>query len=224
MRPIISAFLVAVLAIGPWNLPVSAATAKPLGVVILAKSAHLDSAEAVMGATVYSGDAIDTDAGGTLRLRVGSNQVYLTSSSAASFGQTAGVAHINVINGTMGFSSAIPDQLELETPGGILRGAPGGAAFGQVTVLGPQEMVISAFRGGLILDNDGELHTISEGKSYRVTIDEETSANSSNDEPIKAHHKKRRRVAFFILGMSAVMAGTGYLLYHEISESPSDPH
>jgi len=221
MRPVISALLVAVLAIGPWNLPASAATAQPLGVVIQAKSAHLDSSEAVMGATVYSGDAIDTDAGGTLRLRVGSNQVYLTSSSAASFGQAGNVAQVTITSGTIGFSGSKPDQLELETPGGILRGAPGQPTFGQVTVLSPQEMLISAYRGSLTLDNDGEFHTISEGKAYRVTIDEEMSAMSSDDQPVKVRHKKRRRVAFFIIGMSAALAGAGYLLYQDISESPS---
>lgn len=224
MRPIVSVFLVAVLTIGPWSLPVSAATAKPLGVVIQAKSAHLDSAEAVMGATVYSGDAVDTDTGGTLRLRVGSNQVYLTSSSAASFGQAGNVAHVTVISGTMGFSGSTPDQLEIETPGGILRGTPGQAAFGQVTVSNQQEMLISAYRGSLILDNDGELHTISEGKSYRVTIDEEMSAMSSGDQPVKVHRKKRRKLAFFLIGMSAAMGGAGYLLYQEFSESPSTMH
>jgi hypothetical protein len=153
---------------------------------------------------------------------VGSSQVYLTSFSAASFGQVSTLAHIVVARGTVGFSASAPDRLELETPAGILRGESGQPVFGQVTLSGPQEMLISAYRGNLILDNDGEFHTISEGKTYRVTIDSETSAASSDDEPKNVHRKKRRKLGFFLLGGAAAVAG--YFIYQEASESPSDPH
>ena len=132
------------------------------------------------------------------------------------------MADVTLISGTIGFSGSTPDQLEIETPAGIIHGASGQASFGQVTVLSQQEMVISAYRGSLILDNDGELHTISEGKSYRVTIDEETSAMSSDDQPIKVHRKKRRKLGFFLIGAAAAV--TGYFVWHTVSESPSDPH
>ena len=221
MRSFLSLLLVAMLAVGPWNLSASAASAKSLGVVVQAKSAHLDFAEAAMGATVYSGDAMDTDEGGALRFRVGSSQIYLTPVSAASVEEVANVAHITMVKGTVGFSTTSPDQLELETPAGILRGTPGQTAFGQATILGPQEMLIYAYRGNIVLDNDGEFHIIPEGKAYRVTISDEVSATSSDDQPIKVHRKKRRKLAFILIAGGA--AAAGLLLWHNIYPSPSTP-
>ncbi len=58
-----------------------------------------------------------------------------------------------------------------------MRAANGQPGYGQVTIIGPREVVISAYRGTLVLDNDGELHEIPAGKSYRVTLDLDPAAH-----------------------------------------------
>ena len=52
-----------------------------LGVVSQTDRGHIDSANAVMGADIYSCDSLATDDCGTLRVRVGTGQIYLASSS-----------------------------------------------------------------------------------------------------------------------------------------------
>jgi hypothetical protein len=222
MRNIARTTLVAILAGGLCNLPSMASSEKPLGVIAQADRAHLDSASAATGATVYAGDSFDTETGGTLRLRLGTSQFYLLASSAATLAQNPSGAMLTLARGTAGFSSPASGQLQLETPAGIVRGAQGKPAYGQVTIKSPNELVVSAFRGELLLDNEGEFHSIPEGKSYRVVIetDPESSSNDNKDfQPAQNRHRKRR-LAFYLIFTGAV-AFMSYEIWKEFSESPT---
>src|SRR5580704_13680351 len=82
MRIFSRACLVAILAVGLLNIPAFAANDTPLGMIIQAEGlAHLGAAKAAIGSTVYPGDSVFTEAGSTMRMRVGSSQVYLLSES-----------------------------------------------------------------------------------------------------------------------------------------------
>jgi hypothetical protein len=222
MRSIVCSAAGVLLAVGLCTLPANASSGKPLGVVTQAQRAHLDNVNAAMGASVYAGDTFETEGGGTLRLRFGSSQVYLLASSGVTVAENSSGALITVKHGTVGISSSASGQVALETPMGIVRGAEGKAAYGQVTIAKPGEMVVSAYRGDLIVDNEGELHTIPEGKSYRVVLepDQETStANNPEFHPAENHHRKRR-LAFYLI-FTGVAAIASYELWQELSESPS---
>jgi hypothetical protein len=176
MRSLARSFLVVVLAAGMMNLPLMAANEKPLGLVVLAQNAHLDSADAAMGANVYAGDALDTAAGGTLRLKVGTGQLYLMSESAAQFVPAENGAHAKLVRGTIGFSAAASDGIEIETPVGIVRAADGQRAFGQVMLMSPREMIVTSYTGTLVVERDGEEHVINEGKTFDVSLPPSDSA------------------------------------------------
>jgi hypothetical protein len=89
--------------------------------------------------------------------------------------------------------------------------------------------VISAYRGSLALDNEGELHTIPAGKNYRVTLqweqaDQQTSpASTGGDNPIIQPRKRRRRKLAFYLIFTGALAGASYAIWDHLSESPSTP-
>jgi hypothetical protein len=168
--------LIAVLGFGMLNLPAFGAGAAPLGIVIQTQDAHLSNANAQIGATVYAGDAITTEQDGTIRLRVGSGQLYLAPSSSASLTQNSKIAHISLSRGTAGFVSVTASQLELETPVGLVRPANGQRAQGQVTVTGPNQMTVSAYSGALSVERDGESRIVEAGKSYNVTFDPNTAS------------------------------------------------
>jgi hypothetical protein len=158
------------------NLPAYGAAGDPLGIVIQAQDAHLSSANAEIGATVYPGDAIETEPDGTLRLRVGTGQLYLAASSAASLTQNAklthtSVMHVNVTRGTVGFVAVTSADLELETPVALVLPANGKPAQGQVTVTGQNQMIVSAYSGALLVERNGESRIVEAGKSYNVTFD-----------------------------------------------------
>lgn len=215
MRLAVRHIVTALLISGMLNLPAMAATEKPLGLVVQAQLAHLDSADAAIGTTVYAGDALDTQDGGTLRLKVGASQLYLLSSTAATFAQNSTTARLNVSHGIVGISSINPDQIELETPLGIVRAEKGSSAVGQVRIVGPQEMVVSAYRGNLIIDRDGEEHTVEAGKSYDVTLDLNADPAPANGKFVSA---KKNHLALKVIIVVAEGV-TAYLLWQEWSES-----
>lgn len=230
MRSIARSSLAILLAAGLLDLPLLAASSTALGLVIQAQEAMLDNSILAVGTTVYPGDTVQTDVGGTLRVKFGTAQIYLLSSSAATFSQKENVIHAIVGHGTVGFSSGPASDIEVEIPEGILRGAPGQEAYGQATITGPQEVVIAAYRGSLTLDNEGELHTIPAGKTYRVTMDLDASSDlipaaprgqdPGHDSGVR--HPRRRRLAFDLLFVGGVAVGA-YLIWREVTPSPSLP-
>jgi len=225
VRDIARSCLVAFLMVGMLNLPVFAANEKPLGMVIQAEEAQLGSAKATVGATVYPGDSIATGTGGTMRLKVGSGQLYLLSASAATLAENTSAFHAVVNRGTVGFSSPAVEPFELETPLGVVRPAAG-ATYGQVTLTGPREMIVSAYRGDLIVDNNGELHTIPEGKSFRVSMDLDPVQPQPNaaQGPYGSGVKPAVNPHFIIkLTAVAIVGFATYFIYQELSESPSKP-
>lgn len=226
MRLIARSCLIFLLISGLLDIPAFAAKERPLGLVIQALEARVDDATLAVGTTLYSGDTVATDVGGALRLKLGGSQLYLLGSSAATLTQNPAILHALVSRGTVGFSSNGTERIELEIPQGVIRAVDGQPAYGQVTITGPQEVVISAYRGDLILDNDGEVHTIPAGKTYRVTVDLEPAAQpalasaSGGDSPIVAPRRRRLVFDLILVGGTAIAS---YFIWRELSESPSKP-
>jgi hypothetical protein len=229
VRSVARLCLVVLLVSGLLDLPAFAAAEKPLGMVVQAQEAQLDNAKLQVGTSIYRGDSLATETGGGLRLKLGNSQLYLLADSAATLSQNATAVHAVVVRGTVGFSSSGADNIELEIPQGILRAADGQPAYGQVTILSAQEVAISAYRGALVLDNDGELHTIPAGKNYRVTMEFDQAeqqtppASAGGDNPIIQPRKRRRRKLAFYLIFTGALAGLSYAIWDHLDESPSLP-
>lgn len=204
-----------------WDLPAMATADKALGMIAEAEHAHLDGVSAVTGTTIYAGDAIDTENPGVLRLRLAGGQLYFSGASAATLSEHSGVAAAKLARGTASFSIPDSTQFELETPAGMLRGSGRNSIRGQVTINNPHELVISAVRGDLVLDNDGEYHTIVEGKTFRVVVEDDQTTASSNDTP-EQRRRKRRKLLFFLIFGGAVV-GISAALWHNTGESQYDP-
>lgn len=226
--------VVAALIVGLLDLParaafpcsgVRAAGEKALGVVIQSEVGRLGQANVTIGTSVYSGDSLWTDTGGTLRVKIGAGQLYLLASSAVTLGGEEGAVEAALARGTAGFSVTPTDELELVIPQGTLRAANGQSAYGQVTIISPAEVVVSVYRGGLVLDNEGELHTIGAGSSYRVTIlpgeeAQKQEGATTQEYPTVRSKKRRKRLVFALIVMGGAAIGT-YFGYAELTESPS---
>lgn len=210
--------LIVFLVCGLVNFPAAAANEKPLGSIIQADKALLGNADAMIGATVYPGDALATSTGGTVRLKLGAGQLYLLGGSAATLLEQPSAVRAKVERGTVGFTSAAANPVELETPEGIVRGATG-QAYGQVTLTGPREMIVSAYRGELVVEYGEESHTIAEGKSYNVTLvddEPEPASQTPQGSGVKPAVKRHLLVKLAVVAGVAVMS---YFLWQELCES-----
>lgn len=232
MRFWVRSFLVALISCGMLNLqiqPVAQAAppaparvenapAKPFGIVILADRARVSTATASTGATVYSGDSVDTSIGGELRLTIGKGQVYLLSDSGADLGQAGDLLRASVVRGTVGFSSVTARHFQLDTPEGSIRAANDRPAYGQVTLTGPKEMMVTAFTGALLLQRNDQQLEIEAGQSYDVALVPDPAAQGPAGQR-RAYNDKLIWKLIVIVGAGLA----GYFLWRHFSESPSDP-
>jgi hypothetical protein len=217
--------LIACLVVGLLNLPAPAmaASSKPLGTVVATDHARLDTADAAIGADIYSGDALTTAAGGSLRMKVGPSQVYLLSSSSATLVPRENGVQAKVEHGSVGFSTPSPEQLEIGTPLGVIRGANSQHIFGQVVVLSATKMQISAYEGTLlVVAANGEQKTISQGETYEATLAAPEPGGGQNRQGVGGNGINWKHVAF-VAGVAGVVGVTSYLIWHEESESCTKP-
>jgi hypothetical protein len=217
-------FLIAFLVTGMLNLPAMAASAKPLGMVIATERARLDNADAAIGADVFSGDALATDIGGSLRMKVGPSQVYLLSDSSATLVPAENRVQAKVERGTVGFSTSSPAQLEIGTPLGLIRGANGDRIFGQVMVLSPTRMQISAYEGTLlVVAPNGDQKAIEAGQTYEATLAApEPGGGAQNQQGVGGNGINWKHVATVAI-VGGALGGTALALWLTQSESCSNP-
>ena len=222
MRPLLRISLVFLMVVALIDLPVLGAPTKALGLVVQAQNAQMGEVAAVSGATVYSGDSLATDSGGSLRLRVGAAQVYLLSSSAATLGDVPSGASATLTRGTAGFSTSDAGAIELRTPHAVVRAKTSQATHGRVTITGPNELLVTSFRGSLELDGDGETFTIAEGQTYRVVSEPGTDEPSGQDQGSSPKPAKRRHTALVLTALVAAQVGVTLGLI-EVFESGDKP-
>jgi hypothetical protein len=219
--------LLAFLIVALLNLPVTAAGARPLGMVVMAENARLDNASAAKGADLYPGDALATESGGSLRLKIGASQVYLLASTAATLLQQENKVQAKVDHGTLGFSMPAPGPLEIGTPLGVIRAASGQRILGQVAVLSPTRMQVSAFEGALVVAaSAGPEKTIQPGETYEATLvpDASPAALPQSSAGVGSEGINWKRVAEVAIPAGAAAIAATWI-WHELTESctvPSD--
>lgn len=214
--------LIAFLTVGLTNLPAMAASTKPLGTVVTAQNARLDNVNAAIGAAVYSGDAIATDKGGSLRLTLGAGQLYLLSDSSATLAPKPNMVVATVEHGTVGFSTSTPTQFEIQTPFGLVRGANAKGIFGQVSLLSPSSMRISAYEGTILVEGrDGVEKTIEKGETYEVTSVADADPNPQPVGVTGARYNWKHVLEVAI--PAAIVGGTAAIVWHYVTESNSVP-
>ena len=217
--------LVALLVSGLPVFPVMAAGARPLGMVVTAENAHVSGAVASVGSDVFTGEVLQTDPGGNLRLKFGMTQIYLNSGSNATLGQEANPLRMVLTQGTLGFSSAAGAQFEVETPVGIVRSADGQRAFGEVTLVGPKKILVAAYHGTLIVKGVGIERTITEGNAFNISLapdPEPAGAGPTPASPKPALHGGGGVLIFDAVILGAA-GGVGYAIWHYTTESDPTP-
>jgi hypothetical protein len=214
--------LIVLLTAGLLSLPAMAAGAASVGMIVTADDAMLSNLSATQGADLYPGDTLLTHPGGYLRMALGSSQVYLMSSTEATLQQRSGVVQAKVARGTLDFSTTEPNQFEVETALGVIRGVGAGQVYGQVAVLSPSSIEISAYEGSLMMSGiDGQERTVAPGETYEASLDGGAAVNDVGVRGVGQGHGIRwKRVA----AVAWVVGGAGVaalLIYRKTTESCS---
>jgi hypothetical protein len=197
---------------------------RALGVVAETDRGHLDSQDAKVGADIYSCDSLDTNNGGDLRVRMTASQIYLSALSSAQLEDDGPAVAVLAEAGTVGFSEPTTGNISVRTPAGVIRAEGGQAVAGEVTYKSDTELVISAIKGSLTLDNGGQLQEIPEGKSLDVMFDDSLSEGCHKGAGYDDAQNQLtpRKIAFYYI-VPPALAIPAYILWREGAESESKP-
>jgi hypothetical protein len=170
LRSLAHSCLIACIVAAMLNIPPVTAAANPIGMVVTSSNAHLGEVNAAVGTNIFPGDTLQTEPTGALRVKVVGNQVYLAPASLAVLLGEGHAVTAQLIKGTIGFSSPAGSEFEVETPVGMVHAAGGKTAFGEVTIVGPQKILVAAYHGSLVVTGSGVERTIKEGDAFNVTF------------------------------------------------------
>jgi hypothetical protein len=216
---------VALLGVGA---PAWAAPEMQLGVVVFADRAHLGTASASVGTTVFGGDQLTTEPAGSLQVRAGAARFLLASSSSATLLHDEAGPAATLVSGTATFSTANAHAFVLHFGSASIRANTDQPTVGQVSVMGPKDFIVKSTRGELLVVVEGESRVVPEGSAFRVILDptpEEAAAASSpaggkpspSGPPVSAGTSK---FVWYAVGVVALVTA---LAIHEALESPDRP-
>ncbi len=149
-----------------WGAPTAA-----LGTVIAADRANVGTAKAEVGTTVYSGDSLSTDEVGSVQVRAGAARLLLLSSSNAVVNNSEGAPSANLVRGAATFSTGNAKAFTMFASTAAIRPQSDAPTIGNVSYIGPKELLVRASRGALVVAVDADTQVIPEGTSYRVILD-----------------------------------------------------
>ncbi len=160
------------------------------GTVVFAERAHIGTAAASVGTTVFAGDKLDTEqVRGGLQIRAGAARLALAASSRLVWGVegrspsatlTGGTAAFStrspsatLTGGTAAFSTASAKAFVLHAGKASFRPRGDEPTVANVTLLNPKELVVRCSRGAVLIAVEDDVRVIPEGTAYRVVLDPE---------------------------------------------------
>jgi hypothetical protein len=200
-----------------------------LGTVVSADHAHVGTAAASVGATVFAGDKLDTERLGSLQIRAGAARLVLTGSSRLVWGMEDGSPSATLTGGTAAFSTARAKAFVLHAGTAAFKPRGDEPTVANVTLLNGKELVARCSRGAVLIAVEDDVRVIPEGTAYHVVLDPQaappagavaapaTPASWGQDEP-----KKSGRSKFIWYAIGFVAFVTGFAM-SEALESPDRP-
>lgn len=206
--------------------PLWGAPSASFGTVVFADRAHVGSAAASVGATVFSGDRLSTEQTGSVQVRAGAARLLLSGASIATLIQDEASNAATLTRGSATFSTTNSKAFALHVASAVIRPYTDGPTIGKVTVLGPKELVVQSTRGSLSIAVEDDVREIPEGVAYRIVLDPNApdpqgprgaGTKGIGRPPIKAAKSK---FIWYIIGASA---GVTIWVLHEVFESGDRP-
>jgi hypothetical protein len=219
-------FLATLLSVTLVVFPLYAApSSSSLGTIVFADRAHVGTAQASVGATVFSGDRLSTEKSGSVQVRAGAARFLLSSGGTATLSQEESSPSATLYSGSATFSTANAKAFAVHVASAVIRPSTDQPTIGNITVLGAKELVVRCTRGSLSIGVEDDVREIPEGAGYRVVLDPNADpqgprgagAKGIGGPPIKAAKSK------FIWYAIAVSAAVTFFAVREVFESPERP-
>jgi hypothetical protein len=210
--------------------PATAATPEPAraaaansATVVSAQRAHVGSASASVGTTIFSGDNLDTDKLGNLQVRAGAARLLLASASRATWGAEADVPAATLNSGSATFSTANAKAFALRAGTAMIRPTGDEPSIGNVAMLNPKELTVHCTRGSLTLTVIDDSLLIPEGMAAHILLDPDPKASPEPQKTWGGQPPRRSgRNRFLFIWIAAAGAVTAFAVYKAL-ESPDRP-
>jgi hypothetical protein len=229
-RGVASVNLSVLLSISLLAAPIWANPGLGSGTVVYAENAHIGTAAATVGSTVFVGDTFEIEqARGGLQIRAGAARVLLTASSRLVWGAEGGSPSATLMRGTAAFSTAGAKAFVLHAGTATFRPRGNEPTVANVTLLNPKELVVRCSRGAVLIAVEDDVRMVPEGAAYRVVLDPEAAARLGGA-PVPAAQRTwgqdpprpqgKSNFIWYAIGFTALV--TGFAVY-EALESPDRP-
>jgi hypothetical protein len=221
VRTFFTAVLIAALTVLVLQAPTLAAPGSspsaPLGVVVSAENSNYGAAVTTSGSTVYDGDRLKTLPNATLRVRLGSGQLVLRQGTIADVHAFPKGFSANLGEGTVVASSPEGQTFQLIADGATVHPANSQATSGQISMISPNELILTGIRGTLEVSMGDEVKTVEAGSSYRLEVEPDEAEPGSQGAP---HPTGRNR--FLLILIPAIAAVAGIIIWRALV-SPTAP-
>jgi hypothetical protein len=206
--------------------PLWAAPSSSFGTVVFADRAHVGTAQASVGTTVFSGDRLSTEQSGSVQVRAAAARFLLSSGSGATLLQDDTNPAATLSYGSATFSTANSTAFALHVASAVIRPSTDRPTIGNVSILSAKELIVKCTRGSLSIAVEDDVREIPEGAAYRVVLDPNASdpqgprgagTKGYGGPPIKAAKSK---FIWYAIGVTALV--TVWAL-HEALESSDKP-
>jgi len=217
-----TAFLTAILGVILLQAPVMAAPpgtpSAPLGVVLAAENANAGVDATYSGATIYDGDRLVTQNIGTMRVRLGTGQIFLHQSTSTQVHAIPNGFSADLDVGSVSVSSSEGQTFQLLADGATISPASSHPTTAQISKISPTEVILTSTRGALLVTMGDEVKTVEAGSSYKMEVESEES---------DPQQKRRLPVAtarnhFILIVIGAVGVATGIIIWRAVV-SPNHP-
>ena len=204
--------------ISTFAAPATPASA-PLGMVLQAEKAQVGADITTGGATIYDGDHLQTDAGGTLRVQIGGPQMYLREGTTTQVHGFPNGFSAELGTGTVVVSSTPGQTFRLLADGATIRPIGAQGTVAQITKVSNTELLLSSSRGELEVTMGDEVKTVEAGSSYRLEVETD---DSSSPQPQGPYHTARNRFLWIII--PAISVATGILIWRALVSPDAPSH
>lgn len=214
LRKPLAGLLVLLLAFPVWADP------SVVGNVVRSELATVQGVRLTPGSTLYSGDTIRVDSGGTARIALpDSALVQLTENSRVKLVRIGASTQVNIERGSVAFRSTEKSPVEAVLGDATIRPADPGPAVGVVQMRGADAAVIVAEKGrfNLRLAYDGSLKTIREGEAVEVRL----LAETANPQGAPGGRTSARRVIILAIILAAATTTAALLLANQEPDIPN---